>query len=104
MIQDLHWDTLRERRARARVLLFHKIQQPNTVAIPMTWFVPSSAVSLTRGPEVKYILPHSRTNVYLHSFVPAVILLWNSPQMDGVGDIKDHEIFRSSLAAVKLCV
>ena len=104
MVHNLHWDTLQERRARARVLLFHKIQQPGTVAIPMTWFTPSSAVSSTRGPEVKYTLPKSRTNVYLYSFVPAVILLWNSPQMEVVGDIKDHEVFRSSLSAVKLCV
>ena len=33
---------------------------------------------LTRGNNLKFIQPPANTNVYKHSFFPAVIRIWNS--------------------------
>ena len=102
MIASLNWATLQERRARARLAMFHKAQH-SLVAIPMTLFTPSTAHMTTRGAQTKFHLPHCRTKTYQNSFIPAVVSLWNTLPAD-VASIEEHESFRSSLAAVRLCV
>ena len=102
MIASLNWTTLQERRARARLAMFHKAQH-SLVAIPMTLFTPSTAHMTTRGAQTKFHLPHCRTKNYQNSFIPAVVSLWNTLPAD-VASIEEHESFRSLLAVVRLCV
>ena len=102
MVANLHWASLQERRARARLAMFHKVQQ-SLVAIPKSLFTVSNAHMVTRGAPAKFHIPYFRTKVYQNSFKPAVVPLWNALPAE-VATIKCHESFRSSLTAVRLCV
>ena len=76
MLQQLKWNTLLERRAKARATLFYKIIN-GLVAVPsQPYLVPY--IRDTRGHAVKYYIPTTRTVVYQNSFFPASIRLWNN--------------------------
>ena len=102
MMNSLQWESLQERRARSRLLLFFKIQH-NLVDIPISLFQVSNSPILTRGPRVKYCIPFFRTGLYQNSFVTASVCLWNSLD-GGVGNLSDLELFRSALAGVRVTV
>ena len=101
MVSNLNWPTLQERRARARVIMFHKIHY-GLVAIPISLFIPSSSLHYTRGAHVKYLPFRPRTMLYQNSFCPVAVTLWNSldPSLTAM---EDPESFRNALATVRLC-
>ena len=75
MITNLNWQTLKQRRSQAKVIMFYCIIH-NLVEVPVDHLCPA-AVSL-RGHTSKYHLPYARIAVYQHSYYPSAIRLWNS--------------------------
>ena len=75
MINNLGWPLLRQRRDVAKLTMFFKIIH-NLISIPHSHVSLSSAP--TRGHNQKFIQLAAKTNVYLFSFFPSAIKLWNS--------------------------
>ena len=99
MNEALGWDTLQNRRAIARLVMLHKIQL-SLVAIPISLFTISSSSMTTRGAPTKFIRPHCK-KLYMNTFVPASISLWNSLPA-ATASISDPESFRGSLGGMRL--
>ena len=94
----LGWDTLQERRARARLIMFHKITN-SLVAIPVSFFpCNTSATMTTRGAPNKFLTPHG-SKAFQNSFVGAAPSMWNLLPANIAG-ITDPEAFRRSISAV----
>ena len=75
MQQFLKWDTLEERRAKSRVIMFYKIVH-QLVDIPVYLLIPN--LRSTRSHKQMYhVLAHT-VKAYQYSFFPSSILLWNS--------------------------
>ena len=100
MILDLNWESLQERRARACVIMMHKIQN-SLVAIPPSLFTVSTYGMTTRGAPVKFIIPHCN-KLYQNTFVPSAASLWNSLPA-AVATTSDPESFRRAVTALRLC-
>ena len=100
MRSDIGWDTLQERRARARLLMLHKISH-SLVAIPLALFPISPSNYCTRGAPSKFYIPHTSTLAYKNTFMLSAPSLWNALPAQ-IASIADPDAFRSSLAAVSL--
>ena len=74
MLEELFWDTLEQRRLKARIIMgcwiTHKL-----VMIPSEQLKPSKDTN--RGHDMKYIQIGTNRNYYKHSFFPEMIPLWN---------------------------
>ena len=75
MLHTLKWDTLEQRRLKARVVMTYRIVH-NQVRIPSDQFIPSTTT--TRGHSSKFRQIVTRTNYYKATFFPSAIPLWNS--------------------------
>ena len=75
MIADLGWQTLQERRTNSKLVMTYRILH-GLVEIPKGMFFHPTAIN-TRGNPAKYMLPSCHSDVYLHSFFPSAIRLWN---------------------------
>ncbi len=76
MLKQLEWDKLEQRRAKARLTMFYKIQH-SLVAIIMPPFI----VHPTRqrpGHPHQYVTLYCRTEAYKNSFYPRTLAQWNS--------------------------
>ena len=91
----LQWESLQERRARARVVIFHKIQY-SLVAILITLFQHTPSIITTRGALKKFVVPFCRTQAYKNTFIPTAPVLWNSLP-PSVATVTDPDSFRRSL-------
>ena len=69
--ETLGWCSLRERRLKAKLTLFYKIQS-NLIHIPRDDLKPNPRKS------DKYLIPSSSIDSHLFSFFPCAIRLWNS--------------------------
>ena len=77
MLHQLAWDTLEERRARNRVVMFYKITN-NLVEVPLHNYIQTSN-SRTRSSVANNIRQIStRVDTYKYSFLPRTIITWNS--------------------------
>jgi hypothetical protein len=91
MISELSWETLEQRRAKARVIMgyrtIHKL-----VSIPDTQLIPITVN--TRGHPMKFRQIAARTNYYQGSFFPSFIPLWNSlpEKVMSAASIEDFKI------------
>ena len=97
MLNQLGWQSLRERRAQAKVTMMYKI-------IHQTVDVTSTALSKTvgvRGHSHRYLVPFARTLIYQKSFFPDTIRLWNSLP-PAVVTCTDIEAFRLQVQAINL--
>ena len=74
MLDQLGWDSLAERRAKAKVLMAYKIQN-NIVDVPRDAYHNVPDQHRTRGQTL--FLPYIRTIQYQHSYYPSSIRLWN---------------------------
>ncbi|MCG8035359.1 MAG: hypothetical protein JAZ03_24705 [Candidatus Thiodiazotropha taylori] len=75
MIQNLGWPSLQQRRQDAKLVMVYRITH-GLVDIPASrFFHPTS--SSTRGHPLRYMVPFCRTDVFLYSFFPSGIRLWN---------------------------
>ncbi len=100
MVASLGWESLQERRARARVTTMYNIINGN-VDIPVTYVTPSPSPYLTRGSNLQFLIPHCNTNVYLNSFFPATIYFWNALPMSVTAAVSLNS-FQERITAVCL--
>ena len=98
MLRNLQWETLQQRRWKARVTMCYKIVH-HIVAIPDIQFVPVTVN--TRGNQLKFIQIQARTNYYRYTFFPAVIPLWNALPVD-IAQADKLEDFKLKLASFQL--
>jgi hypothetical protein len=82
MMSQLGWEDLRLRRARIKTILLFMIVN-NLVDIPPGPFlIPTGAI--TRGHNIRFLQPHTRTITMQYSFFPSAIRTWNTlPQQLG---------------------
>ena len=101
MKAQLQWLSLQERRAKARILMMHKIFH-GTVAIPLApYFIPNTQAMPTRRAHTKFLLPHSSTLAHRRTFMVATPAMWNGLPAH-LTQMQDLEAFRGAIAAVGL--
>ena len=95
MMSQLGWEDLRLRRARIKTILLFMIVN-NLVDIPPGPFlIPTGAI--TRGHNIRFLQPHTRTITMQYSFFPGAIRTWNTlPQQ--LASMTSLEGFRQALA------
>ena len=76
MIAELKWNSLEERRAKSRLLIFHKYVNFR-IDLPPNLIKKKNSM-LTRKASIKYHVIKARLNVYKNSFLPFTVTLWNS--------------------------
>ena len=77
MLNMLNWQSLEQRRNQAtKSIMFYKIIN-NIVSVNFHQYLQPS-VAITRGHHLSFIQLQARVDVYLHSFLPSTIRLWNS--------------------------
>ena len=93
MLTSLNLPTLAQCRRQERAIMLFKIIH-NLVDIPANSYItPVPMTHDTRGHNIKFMQPMTRTDSYLHSFFPSAIKIWNSlPQY--VIDSKDIDEFK----------
>lgn len=99
MLQELKWEPLQERRAKARVTMCYRIVHA-LIAIPTQPYLIAN-VRFTRGHDVKFLVPSTRVAAFSYSFFPATIRLWNSLPLDIVS-APTLDAFRGRLAGCQL--
>jgi len=90
MLSNLGWSTLEERRSYNKLVTFFKLIQ-SIIEIPT--LQPTPLTSVIRGHSQRFRIPQARTNLYLHSFLPSTIKLWNN--------LPNHLVEVSSLNSFK---
>ena len=75
MLHTLKWDTLEQRRLKARAVMTYRIVHKQ-VRILSDQFIPSTAT--TRGHSSKFRQIVARTNYYKATFFPSAIPIWSS--------------------------
>ena len=101
MKAQLHWDSLQERRAQARILMMHKVKF-GYVAIPSHLLVSKTNTTMvTRGSVNKHHVPNARIIARERTFMHAAPTMWDGlpPHMTSE---PDHETFRTLLCPVVL--
>ncbi len=76
MLNLLNWQSLEQRRNQVKSIMFYKIIN-NIVSVNLHQYLQPS-VAITRGHHLRFIQLQARVDVYLHSFLPSTIRLWNS--------------------------
>ena len=77
MLQTLRWRSLSDRRNDAKLCMIYKIIN-GLVSIPANkYLIPVNTVTRKQH-SLYYLIPHSRCNYHLYSFLPSTIRLWNS--------------------------
>ena len=98
MLENLEWETLEQRRLKARVTMGYRIVH-NMIMIPSSQLIPTTVN--TRGHRMKFRQLKARTDYYRHTFFPAVIPLWNSLP-DRIASAASLEDFREKIAGCTL--
>ena len=83
MLTLLNWASLEQRRNQARciiTIMFYKILN-NMVSVDCNHYLQQS-VSHTRGHSIRFIQMQARVDVFLYSYLPSTIRLWNSLPAD----------------------
>lgn len=75
MLKQLHWTPLEVRRDNAKLTMMYRIVN-NLVDIPPTPYLNKTSLS-TRGHSERFLIPHTRTSIYRHSYLPSAIRQWN---------------------------
>ncbi len=99
MLHRLKWETLEERRAKSRVMLFYKVVTGLVEVTLPTYIIQGS--QLTRGHSLRFLVPTVRLDVYKHSFYPASIRLWNGLPAEAVTSASP-DAFRARVAPLVL--
>ena len=99
MLDDLGWETLAERRAKARTAMMFRmennlvdIQATNYLQRPQTTGISHAAM---------FMRPYCRTVVYQASFFPATVVYWNALPAQLVSS-PSIEAFKGGLAGLRL--
>ena len=100
MLDQLKWETLATRRARARLTLFYKAIN-GLIAIDTEGYLIPASTRTRSSHEQKYMYLYSRTNYMKFTFFPRTIPLWNSLPASVV-ESNTAQDFKSKLAQVQL--
>ena len=100
ILNQLQWQSLAERRAKARVVMIYKILN-DLVAMPRDFLALSPTPSMTRGAPLKLLIPQARTEIYRAGFVVSSCMLWNRLP-PAVTQAESIDMFRGRLALVRL--
>ena len=98
MLQQLSWDSSKQRRQYAKVTMMYRIVH-QLIAIPVVPHLVIPAVTYTRGHSWRYMVPPSRLQLHKGSFFPSTIRLWNSLPSNTVA-AANIETFRSRLLSI----
>ena len=97
MIASLGWPTLQQRHTDSRLVLMYRIVH-NLTDIPADLYLHSAAVSLQFSRNVCFLVPFCRTDLYRHSFFPAVAWLWNPAP---IATAQTLDSFKAGLASLQ---
>ena len=86
MLGGLQWQSLMERRAAARLVMFYKMYNGLVATVPSLFLIP-------RPDSPKYYVPHSRIDIHAYSFFPRTVRVWNR--------LSEPTMLAPSLAAFK---
>ena len=75
MLRQLQWQSLQSRRETAQMTMMYRIVY-HLVDIPADQYLHPSSLR-TRGHQLRFLVPHTRTTVYRTAFFPQAIRLWN---------------------------
>ena len=99
MLTSLNWPTLAQCRQQERAIMMFKIIH-NLVDIPVnSYFTPVPMTHDTRGHNMRFMQPMTRTDSYLHSFFPFAIKIWYSLPQHGINS-KDIDEFKQKQAGL----
>ena len=76
MLSSLGWTSLECRREISRVIMLFKILHNETSI--SSYHLPMPITTCTRGHSYRFRQISAHLNIYLHSFFPATIKIWNS--------------------------
>ena len=99
MLTLLNWASLEQRRNQAKCIMFYKILN-NMVSVNFNQYLQQST-SHTRGRNIRFIQMQARVDVFLYSFLPSTIRLWNSLPADIVSSSTIDE-FKSKLTLLNI--
>ena len=97
MMEQLQWESLQQRRMRAKVVMTYRILH-SLVAIPSSPYFHHLGAA-TRGHSYRYRVPYSRTTIHKESFIPSAIRLWNQLP-EGVTSMESLESFKTGIQTV----
>ena len=100
IIHELKWESLAERRAKAKATMAYRIVN-GLVFTPTQFLNQSSTPSRTRGALYKLQIPQSRTNLYGSNFVVSASFLWNSLPA-AMTQASSLEVFKNQVSKVCL--
>ena len=99
MKRNLEWESLQERRAKARLLMMHNIKQ-HAVAIPTHLLIVKTEPTMTtRGAVSKHHVPQPRIVARERSFMCATPIMWDGLP-PGITIEANHDNFRALLCSV----
>ena len=98
MLQMLKWETLEQRRLKARVVMGYRVVN-DLVMIPKDQLIPNT--SSTRGHHMKFQTLYAKRNYYKYTFFPSFIPLWNALPESAVS-AATIDVFKDELADVVL--
>ena len=97
MLNHLKWETLEDRRTKARATMIYKIVR-NLVSIDKdTYLIPSTSVTRKKHQQT-FRQPHSSKDCHKYSFFPAGIRIWNDLTPELV-ESQDVDTFKTGLAS-----
>ena len=101
MVKDLNWDTLQERRKRARLIFLYKTIK-GLVVIPSSYHpAEASNVHNTRNlPEGSLQIYQPAVNAFKYSLIPRTVKEWNALSPETMQS-KTLDLFKASLARIK---
>ena len=94
MYRDLEWSSLQQRKEDSKVVLMYRIMYA-LVDIPATAYL-RPIRSMTRGHALRLAIPFCRTEIFIHSFFPSGIRLWNKLP-EHLATAKSPETFKAGL-------
>ena len=97
LYEELGWETLANRREKAKLTLMYKIQN-NLVPNTFQSIVTSEQVPHDCNTRRRYDLPHfrARTDLFINSFFPSTVRLWNELPFE-IRNSESLAIFKSKL-------
>ena len=94
MLQELNWETLEQRRLKARVVMGYRTVN-DLVMIPKDQLIPNT--SSTRDHHMKFHTIYAKRNYYKNTFFPTFIPLWNALPTSAVS-AATIDVFKEELA------
>ncbi len=96
MLKKLEWPSLEQRRAEARLSLFHRIVH-DKVDVNGDALMKRSTRPSRRKNCVQYIRPQTSKDCFKYSFIPRTIVQWNN-----IAAVSDQTIFKSIVKTIDL--